>query len=242
LCRWLCRDAELARASFWDESTDWERAHSNEWELWCEESDRNRELIDQALAIGAADREAAFRLYLEAAEAGSVWAMELVAWYYHTGTAVAADFGQAQDYYYRAICAGSWMATIGYARLLALHGYFDYCEGVLEDGVRSDFVPAYFWLAWFRYEQSRTNKTCREIRPLLEHAAERGHPGAKLTIAQFMAKGRFGIRVIPKGFGQLLEIVPRFRSERNAGGTDGLQQTVTHVAAHEQVVIIENPY
>ncbi|MEI9851383.1 MAG: hypothetical protein WDN24_11750 [Sphingomonas sp.] len=234
LCNWLCGDdAERVRVSLWDSATAWERAQSNEWELWSEESDGNRELIKQARAMQEADPEAAFRTFLEAAEGGSAWAMEMVGWHYDTGTAVAADFGQAQEYYYRAICAGSWMATIAYARLLAEHEYFDYCERVLDDGVRSDFVPASFWLAWFRYKQSPTRETCREIRPLLEFAAEEGHPGAKLMIARLMARGKFGIREIPGGFGRIMEIVSRFRSEPEAGDTGGLQRVASQVAAHE---------
>lgn len=201
LCTWLCdRFCADFNASIWDRSDAWEREHSNEYDLWSAETDRNRELIERAGALHDADPEAAFRIDLEAAQAGSIWAMELVGWHYDTGAVVQADFGQAQEYYCRALRAGSWMATIKYARLLAAHSHFDSCERVLKDGVEADFVPAYFWLAWFRYKQSRTRKTCREIKPLLEYAAEKGHPGATLVLARLMARGKFGFRAIPEGF------------------------------------------
>ena len=181
---------------YWENSDAWERAHANESELWSEESDQNRELIQQASAIAKTDPAAAFRLYLEAAEAGSVLSIESVGWHYWSGTGVAADLGKAQEYYYRAVCAGSWMATLGYARLLAEVGRKDDCEIMLKDGVASGFVPAYFWLAWLRYERSKTRKVCEEVRPLMEYAAKQGHPGAKLKLEQWMIFGKFGLREI----------------------------------------------
>lgn len=207
LCTWLCdRFCTEFNASVWDRSDAWERAHSNAYDIWSAETEANLALIERARLLNESDPEAAFRIRLEAARAGSVWAMERVGWHYHTGTAVAADFGRAQQYYHDALSAGSWTATIKYARLLAEHGHFDFCESVLEDGVRSDFVPAHFWLAWFRFKQSRSRKTCREIRPLLEHAAEQGHPGAKLVLARLMARGKFGLRAIPESFRLFREV------------------------------------
>jgi TPR repeat protein len=192
----ICRLCDWFWVRFWEGAYAWERAHSNDSELWSEEAHRSRERIDEAVAVQETDRAAALSLYLEAAETGSAWAAECVGWHYHTGTGVAADFEKAQDYYRRAICGGSWMATLGYARLLADHGYQDVCESVLEGGVSSGFVPAYFWLAWFRYAQSRSREACREVRPLMEFAAKRGHPAAALYLATWMISGKFGRREI----------------------------------------------
>lgn len=214
LCAWLlgrfAPNCDPVRDSITDASSAWERAESNDYELWCEQPARARRLAEKALAAQDSDPEAAFRMHLEAADAGSVWAMEVVASCYHRGTAAEADFIRAQDYYYRALCGGSWMATIGYARLLAGQGYFEQCEEVLEDGVQNDFIPAYFWLAWYRYRRNQTAETCREIRPLLEVAAGRGHPEAELMLARLMARGRLGLRDIPKGLGRLLEMAGKF--------------------------------
>jgi len=211
LCTWLsaglCSGSGMDCASFWRQSERWERAHSNEWKLWSEETDENRELIARAIALRESDPKETFRLDLEAANAGSIRGMTLVAWHYDTGTTVKSDFWQAQEYYYRALSAGSWMATIRYAKLLAKHGYYDYCERVLEDGVRADFIPAYFWLAWFRVKQSNTRGTCRQVRHLLEYAAEHGHPGAKLILSRWLLSGRFGLRHIPSGWRAFREFV-----------------------------------
>lgn len=203
LCEWLGKllgvDARAECASFWGKVEDWDRAQSNEWDLWCGNSEAARELVDQAYAVHGTDREAALRLYLEAAEAGSVFAMEMAGWYNEVGIGTAADFGRAQELYHRAVCAGSWTATIRSATLHAHHGYHDYSDQVLEDGVKSDFIPAFFWLAWFRYKRSKSRETCREIRPLLERAAAEGHPAAGLLLARLMLLGKFGVRDIPRG-------------------------------------------
>jgi TPR repeat protein len=220
LCKWFCPEAEQSNASFWEESRVWEKSHSNESELWAATSDSNRELVDQAIALWDSDRQAAFEIYLEAAEAGCIWAMEIVGWHYDTGTVVTADFGQAQEYYYRALCAGSWMATIKYARLLAAHGHYDYCERVLEDGVRSDFIPAFFWLAWFRYKQSKRRKTCPAIRPMLEYAAEQGHPGAHWLLMRLRLQGKLGLREILSALREILDGSHR-RSHPEAGAAVG---------------------
>lgn len=217
LCDWL-----------WKKSDAWEVEHSNDIELWWEESDQSRELTEQAYAILKTDPAAACRLFLEAAESGSTLSMKMIGWHYHTGTYVEADFAKAQEYYYRAICAGSWMATLNYAKLLADHGYHDHCEKVLEDGVASDFVPAYFWLAWFRYKRSKSREVCQEIRPMLEYAARKGHPGAKLILGRLMLFGKFGIRGIPEGFKFALRSA--LESAREDGGRQGV---VGHIGGRE---------
>ena len=200
LSRWIGAGSPDPCADLWAEIDAWERAHSNDWDLWCKESDSNRELMEQATAVESTDLQTAFQLFLRAADAGSVWAMQTVGWHYETGTYVMADFERAQEYYRRALSAGSWMATLSYARLLEKHGYPDYCDRVLEDGVQAGFVPSYFRLARFRYCRSKSRKTCRQIRPLLEYAAEEGHPGARRLLATLLVLGKYGLREIPKGY------------------------------------------
>lgn len=221
LCNWLCADAGPVRSSFWRQSDAWESAHSNEYELWSKVTAGDRERIDAAKAIQDADPKMAFRIYLDLADAGVVWAMETVASHYELGIAVAADFEQAQTHYRRAIEAGSWMATIRYVKLLAHNGYSDICETLLQDGVKADFVPAFFWLAWHRLKRSSSRKTCREVRPLLEHAAEAGHPAAELSLARLQALGKFGLGEIPLGFKQISKIVGRNRSGDSSSESEG---------------------
>lgn len=184
---------------FWANSDAWERTASNETQLLSEESDQSWKLIQRAGEIGDIDPASAFRLYLQAIESGSIWAMERVGWHYWAGIGVAADPYTALEHYHRAISRGSWTATISYARLLSELGHQDECEKVLEDGVASDFTPAYFWLAWTRSVHAKTPKVRRDVRPLLEYAAQQGHPAAKMFLARWMARGSLGLREIPRG-------------------------------------------
>ncbi len=185
--------------SLWAELDDWEKRHANCDEIFLLESDDNRDRIEAIYEIGKTDKEQAFESYLALAESGSVWCAENVAWHYHSGTGVPADFEQSKRYYRRAITGGSWSATLGYAVLLDAHGYHEACDAVLKDGIGCDFVPAYFRLAWFRYQRSPDRATAREIRPLLDYAAREGHPTAKFMLAKFMLRGWFGAREIPAG-------------------------------------------
>ena len=194
-----CRLCDRWRARQWEKSDAWECAHSNESELWWEEPARNRELIQQAYDSHRTDPAAAFALYLEAAEAGSAWGMETVGLLYWAGEGVAPDSYKAQEYLWRAIDAGSWTATISYSRLLADLGDHEQCDRVLEDGVAKDFVPACFWLAWFRYRRCPNRATLGELRPMLGYAAEKGHPMARIVLAHLMMRGKFGLREIPAG-------------------------------------------
>ena len=113
----ICRICDRFWERFWAHSHDWERSASNEAELLSMESHQTWDLIQRA-GREDTDPPSAFRLSLEAAEAGSIWSMEKVGWHYWTGTGVAADPRMALEYYHRACCNGSWMATIHYARLL----------------------------------------------------------------------------------------------------------------------------
>jgi TPR repeat protein len=194
----MCKFCERFWQRFWRHSDAWERARSNDQELWSKESERTQELIKRASAMSVAD-PAAFELYREAADAGSVMSIGRIGWQYWTGTGTSADLGKAQEYYRRAIQGGSWTATIHYARLLAELGHYDTSDKVLEDGVAVGFVPAYFWLAWLRYKRSKTREACRKVRPLLEYAARAGHPGARRKLAYWMLLGRFGPREIFRG-------------------------------------------
>ena len=204
LCKWLLRWLAPKLTSgagncISDKSTAWEWVHSNDYELWEREPDTDR--LKQADALGVSDPAAAFEIYRDLAEQGSIRAMHQVAWQYGFGKGklVAPDYDLAADWYIKAISAGSWMATRYYAQFLAMHRHFAHCEAVLQDGVTNEWVPAFFWLAWYRHEQSRSRKTYREIEPLLGHAAQHGHPFARLLLARLMSTGKFGLRKIPRG-------------------------------------------
>lgn len=216
LCKWFCPDADQQRALYWQEVDEWERRHSNDWEMWSEQSDRARELNQQASELRESDPDAALRLRIEAADSGSVWAMQIVGWHYDTGTGVEESFDRSQEYYYRALCAGSWSVTIRYARLLERYGHRDHWEHVLQDGVKSDFVPSFYWLAWLRYKNSKSLQTRRDIRPLLERAVEAGRPAAEVMLGRLLLFGRYGLREIPRGVQMLRSFVAKRLREGEA--------------------------
>ena len=194
-----CRLCDRWWKRLWDDTTLWEYAASNDAELLAAETPGTRALIEQPEVLREADDAAAFALCLEAAEAGSGSAMHSTGVHYHNGTSVEPDPERAQEYYRRAVEAGSWLATVHYARFLAEHGFHDECETVLKDGVAAKFVPSYFWLAYLRSSRLQTRSAYREARPLLEYAAAQGHPAAQVFRAHFLVLGKLGIRNIPAG-------------------------------------------
>ena len=205
---------DQTKKRFWAESDAWERSAANESHLLSEESDENWELIQRAAQMDYSEA-AAFEPHLEAANTGSLMCQQMVGWHYWTGNGVAADKYLASQYYHSAICGGSWMATLHYARLLYDIGRYDDCESVLNDGVDCGFVPSFYWLAWFRHKRHGTRAVREEVRPLVEHAAKAGHPGARDLLIHWMATGRLRLRDIPRGFLMVLQgaIAPANRED-----------------------------
>lgn len=210
-----CKMCDRFWDDFWVRSDAWERSVSNDTELFSDETHERRALIQSACKVDDTDPASAFRIFVEAAEAGSVWSMEMAGWHCLTGTGVDADEFMALDYYYRAACGGSRMATVAYARLLAESGHYDDSEAVLKNAVASDFAPAFFWLGWIRYKRSKTAKVAREVRPLLDYPARQGHPGAKVTLVRWMALGKLGLLEVPRGWTLLVRDAVRFASNPN---------------------------
>ena len=212
-CQWLTtrffKTDESLCASKWRELSDWECAYLSETDGFGEEPESTIHLVKLASDLHDHDAASAFQLYREAAAAGSALAIEVLGWYHETGKVVPVDLAEAERTYHRAICAGSWSATLRYAKLLARREDLAGCESVLRDGAELEFIPAFFWLAWYRYKWRPTRATAREIAPLLEHADARGHPMARKFLGALMLRGKFGIRQIPNGLRTILSEDPR---------------------------------
>ncbi len=209
LCQWLGKrfsnSDESICSPMWRELGEWEHAYLSAIDGFGEEPDASAQLVDSAFDLRDRDPEGALALFQEAAAAGSASAIEMVGWHHEVGEILELDLGAAERSYHQAICAGSWSATLRYAKLLARRGDVAECENVLRDGVELDFVPAFFWLAWYRYKWVPTRATARDIRPLLERAEGRGHPIARKFLAGLMLRGKFGIRHIPDGLRIILD-------------------------------------
>jgi hypothetical protein len=213
LCDWLC-GPDLSSGQLWDESKSWEQDHSNEWDLWAADGEGVRELNERANEVFATDQSLAFRMRKELADNGSVWAMRQTGRHYEFGQGVEPDLAQAEHYYYQAQLAGSWMATLQLTKLLFDHRINEKWMGILENGVESDFIPANFWLAWYRYKRSPRRQTALEVRPLMEKAAKAGHPGARMILAQWKGRGKFGLHEMRQGFREFRSFWSDFRAGR----------------------------
>lgn len=178
----------------------WENDHSNEWDIWVGDGEEVRERNERANEVHTTDPSLAFEIRKELADNGSAWAMRQTGLQYERGWGIERDLAQAEHYYYQALLAGSWMAALGLAKLLFEHRINEKWEGILENGVESDFIPANFWLAWYRYKRSPRRKTALEVRQLMEHAVKAGHPGARLMLARWKGQGKFGLHEIRQGF------------------------------------------
>lgn len=217
LCKWLCDWAcgpQHNSVEFWRESKRWEQDASNEWDLWVVDSEGVRERNKHANEVFATDQSLAFEMYKELADNGSTWAMQQTGWQYEFGQGVKRDLAMAEHYYYQALLAGSWMATLRLAKMLFDHGINEKWVGILENGVESDFIPAKFWLAWYRYKKSPRSKTALEVRPLMEQAAKAGHPGARMILARWKTQGKFGLYEMRQGFQEFRSLLSEFHAGR----------------------------
>jgi hypothetical protein len=209
LCAWLCDricPPDSSASGFWRASFDWEQAYASDWEP-PEQGATFRKRRQEAKELLDEDPAAAFAIHRELAEDGSPFSMLKTGWNYESGRGTAVDLAAAEEFYRRALCAGSWKATLSYAGMLFKRGADSAWPSTLGDGADKGFIPAFFWLAWYRYKRAPGRKTAREVRPLLETAAGAGHPGARLMLARWKASGKFGLREIPNGIRLMRPIV-----------------------------------
>lgn len=212
-CNWLCdRFCPPDTRDYWSLVYRWEEKYASQWEPWDENDDRRTRASEAGRMVSALPQEALIAL-TELADNGSAYAMRWVAVLYGGGYGVARDDAAAEEYYRQALCAGSWMATLGYAKRLYARGAHDGWPNTLGDGVASGFVPAMFWLAWYRYQLHPTRMTAKAVRALLDDAARAGHPGATLVLARWTSQGKFGLRHIPRGFRMIRSVIAEMRGQ-----------------------------
>gem|GEM_PF-1250716 len=235
LCDWLCADTHI-NDDFWQISARWEQNHSNDGELWIGDSEDIRKENSLALELLPQDGKRALEISKALADRGSAWAMQQVGRQFELGHGVEQDFALAEQYYYRAQMAGSWTAALALAKLLFHQNINENWAAILENGVKSGFLPANFWLAHFRFKRNPQRRTARVLRPMLEEAAQAGHPGARRTLSSWQGRGRFGLKEVVRGYRANFALLRALRSgelERNAE-TVSLDPTLTK----ETVVLV----
>ena len=196
LCAWVRKrffpKQEAACEALWSASSDWEYYETGYFDMIEEECEANRAMLDEARELRPKDPGGARAIYLGLAQSGSPTAMFHTGWCLETGTGVERDSELAIDWYGQGLDAGSWTSALAYARLLDQSGDRKNCDKLLESGVDADIASAAYRLAKCRYDRSPRRRTAQEIRPLLDRAIARGHPGAKFLLSQLMSKGKFG--------------------------------------------------
>lgn len=173
---------------------------SNDWELWNALPEAARASFDEGIEIYSDDKPAALAHFEASAALGNPVAMVWVGRFYASGTGTAPDLDRAIAFYRDAIDAGSWNATLWYAREMDMQGHHDVAIETLENGIEADHIPSFFWLAWLRYKRHRTSKTARAILPLIEYAMKHEHPGGTWLMGKLMMTGKLGLWRIPAGF------------------------------------------
>lgn len=181
----------------WQSTRGWESWAAADVDYWWDTPEAGR--LTTLANLWEHDPAAAFSGYKDLADVGSVHAMIWLGHCYEQGHGTEASFDQAYDSYDRAIDAGSWKATLAMADLLFEHAHYEECEAQLQEGVDHDFIPAFYWLAWYRIKRPTAPATHKDVEPLLRRAADEGHPQARGFYAVAMAFGMFGWRQIPRG-------------------------------------------
>lgn len=206
----------------WDRNNGWESWATNAEDHWWDKPEAER--LIAVVDLWDSDPAAAFQSYKELADEGSIHAMIWLGHCYDRGHGTEASFDNAYDSYQRAIDAGSWIATLDKAALLFNHERFDECEACLKEGIECEFIPAFYWLAWYRIKRSKTLATYDSVKPLLTRAASEGHPQARGFLAISMMLGKFGWREIPLGIKKTREELSQFskwRDENYNAGNGG---------------------
>jgi TPR repeat protein len=203
----------------WDYNNSWESWATSDEDHWWDKPEAERLLA--VIDLWDSDPAAAFNSYKELADEGSIHAMIWLGHCYDRGHGTEASFEKAYNSYQRAIDAGSWIATLDMAALLFKHERFDECEALLTEGIECHFIPAFYWLAWYRIQRSKTRATYDAVKPLLTRAACEGHPQARGFLAVSMMLGKFGWREIPRGIKKTREDLCEFSKWREENSKAG---------------------
>jgi len=135
----LRKEVADRRSLLWDNVRRFDQDTSNSFDLWDKLPEEVQDQYCEGYDLWDTDPEGAFALFeLSCCERGN-------------GT--AKDGKRAKQFFRDAVEAGSWHATIHYARFLERAGDQELAYLTLEDGVDAEYTAAYFWLAWLWREK-----------------------------------------------------------------------------------------
>ena len=202
-----CRFCIQYREQFWKSVDKFEEAEADEFALWQRETDEQRANFDRICMLHSRDPQAAFDMAKRAADAGSVFAMKTLGYYYDTGFSCSKNFPKAQEYYLGAISAGSWIALLDYARMLEREEHSDLADYYIEQAIEADLAAGHYQKAKFSWNRAPSRQTAERIYPHLALAADKGHRGALLMIARLYLYGWCGLRGRFKGLRAFYRLV-----------------------------------
>jgi hypothetical protein len=210
-------DTDRAWDAIWLKSYEWDETQADPDDFLV--SKDHSSLADQAVDLWDADAEASFRIVLDLAQRGSMWALIQIGRCYEIGHGTAKDLLQSQEWYQRACAAGSQRAMLKCAKIFASQRDFARCETVLSEGIKRNWVPAVFWTAWYRHKHSKSAETYRAIYPLLKDAASHGHPAAQLVFGRFLMAGKYGFFNRIRGIRMLMKVCNQYCEVSNISRT-----------------------
>lgn len=187
-------------------SHDFRRAFNRRWEYeqadtsatWVGEPDF--EALSAALAQGRERPEGAFARLLDLAADGSVIAMTVVGEGYYWGSGTAVDPVEAEIWLRKAYEIGSRRGLLSYGRVVYRRHDLPAAEQIFRKGADAGWPEAKYRLADVMMRREPRSKAQVEVRRLVEAAAIAGHPFARQWQASEMARGRYGLASVPRGF------------------------------------------
>ena len=122
-----------------------------------------------------------------------------VGYAYELGRGAPRDLARAEDWYLKASEHGSDQGLLQAGYWAFRNGDLCKARAIYGVGVARGLTPAMRGLAWMELKAARTEQARSRARALYEQAIVLGDFSARLTFAQAMARGRFGLRLVPTG-------------------------------------------
>lgn len=208
--RFICAECDDSVQAFHKLCSDWDYDEAGYFDMLDIEGEESREKIKQAWELFDSNPDDAFLIFLRCARSGSPIAMYWVGYCYDVGSGILADTWKAEQWYTKAINAGSWFALLARAKLFDSTGRIEECDAGLQEGMDAGFGWAHYWMARLRYLRSPNRRTAKTVKHLLETAMEKGHPKAEYAFGRLCFSGRLGLGQIGRGIRMLRAHIEKY--------------------------------
>jgi uncharacterized protein len=172
--------------------------------MW--DSEPDLEALRRFHGMLSTDPVAALAGLKELAGRGSVSSMVYIAHAYRHGTGTGVDLFQSNEWYRRAMDAGSPLASYELARNYMNAKDYDRVIEMWSLGAENRYPPSMHMLGVSYARGWRVPKNLNKARELLEGAADQGHLYAKAKLRCLLMRGGFGFRERLRGIRLALSI------------------------------------